>query len=569
MSIKMAGIDFTNASIAERERFALTQSSQAELLKYCGGWPGILGSVIINTCNRMELWLSCEDTYDISPFSVLCDYFNTEQDACRGYFVIRDGADAVRHLFELACGLKSMIFGEEQILVQVKDAIAFSREQGATDPVLHSLFHRAVAAAKKSKTQVQLKTVGRSVAQTAVDMLKQLTGNLGGAECLVIGSGEMGRITAKRLVSEGCHVRMTLRTYKSGEAVIPMGCQPVDYDSRYEFLKDSQIVISATRSPHHTLEFDKVKACLGGKNKLLFDLALPRDIDPAVDTLPGIRLFDIDHLGGRLTDDDDKAALEHVHEIIDEAIGEYERWLYIRGLMPKINELGVLAAADAEARLNSYLKDAPLDERCRHIINQAASQAVSKVVENLLLSLHDNPNRELLSGALADTKAAIADNTLVAKLPPRFPLFVDLTGRTVTVIGAGPVALRRIQTLCAYPCQIRVTAPGAIPEIEDLYRTGKIDYRQKVYEPADLEGAFLVLAATDDRALNHKIAGDARQAGRYCSIADCKEDCTFYFPATVHYDGGVIGICGTGENHTRTKRMADGIRDYIKSKELT
>jgi glutamyl-tRNA reductase len=569
MSIKMAGIDFNNASIAERERFALTQSGQAELLKHCGGRPGILGSVIISTCNRMELWLSCEDGCDVCPFSVLCDYLHTEQNACSGYFVIRDDGDAVRHLFELACGLKSMIFGEEQILTQVKEAISFSREAGAADPILQSLFHRAVTAAKKSKTQVRLKTVGSSAAQAAVEMLKQLLGDLNGTDCLVIGSGEMGRLAAKKLVSEGCRVAITLRAYKSGEAVIPTGCRAVDYEARYDCLKNAQIVISATRSPHHTLEYDKVKACLGGDNKILFDLALPRDIDPAAGTLPGIRLFDIDHLGGRLIDEDDKAAVERVREIIDEAIGEYERWLFIREQMPKISELGTLAAADAESRLCSYLKDAPLDDNCRQRIHQAASAAVSKAVESLLLTLHKNPS-ELLSVILADTKADVLRKNAAsdAKLPPRFPLFVDLTGRIVAVIGAGPIALRRIRTLCAYPCHIQVTAPQVLPEIDDLYRAGKIVYRQKLYEPADLEDAFLVLAATDDRSLNHRIAMDARKAGRYCSIADCKEDCTFYFPATVHYDGGVIGICGTGDNHTRTKRMADGIRDYINFKEL-
>jgi siroheme synthase-like protein len=127
--------------------------------------------------------------------------------------------------------------------------------------------------------------------------------------------------------------------------------------------------------------------------------------------------------------------------------------------------------------------------------------------------------------------------------------------------------MRRIKTLLSYPCNIEVIAPDVIEEIEQMREDDRITLKKKKYEASDLGGAYLVVAATDDRELNHRIALDAGRNGQHCSIADCKEECTFYFPATVHYDGGVIGICGSGEDHCKTKEVAADIREFIKTKE--
>jgi glutamyl-tRNA reductase len=564
-NIKMAGIDFNKAALEIRERFALTKAGQAGLLQRVRALPGISGCVLISTCNRMELWVHALGEPVLDPYEILCSQFQVAPEAYRRYFTPRDGEDAVQHLFELACGLKSLIFGEEQILAQVKEAIADARALGVTDPVLEAVFRRAVTAAKKAKTQVRLTSVDRSAAKTAVALLKEKCETLAELPCLVIGSGEMGRLTAKALVAAGCRVTMTLRQYHSGEAIVPAGCRVIDYEQRYSLLKESKVIVSATRSPHFTLLYDEVKGYFGSEEKYLFDLAVPRDIDPKIAGLPKVTLYDIDHLGGTLTDADN-SGVALVREIIREEIEEFRRWCCVRALMPKINEISTAASEDLDGRLQSSLKSLTLDEDCTKVIHEAAGKAVAKVVENILLSLQKNSGAELLEGFL---KTAPVPQTVepASALPPRFPLFVDLSGKSIAVIGAGPVALRRIQTLLAYPCHIKVTAPVVHPDVERLYREDRITLVQKPYEASDIKDAFFVIAATDDRALNHQIALDARRNGQHCSIADCKEECTFYFPATVHYDGGVIGICGTGENHSRTKEMSAGIREFIKAKE--
>lgn len=566
MSIYMAGIDFSKASIDYRERFALTTSAQAMLLKTVLHRAGVSGGVVISTCNRMELWLSGELPAQ-GPFELLCQFIGVDAQEYEQFFTRRKGSEAIRHLFELASGLKSQILGEEQILTQVREAIGFARNIKSSDPVLEALFRRAVTAAKKAKSSVRLISVDRSASQTAIRILRDRFGSLKNLKCLIIGSGEMGRLAAKELVAEGCDVTMTLRQYKSGEAVVPTGCHVIDYEDRFKLLASSKVIISATRSPHFTLHHDQVKDALSGGEKLLFDMAVPRDIDPTIAGLPNVILLDIDHLGGNLTQDADNEGVQMVRAIIDKEIQEFERWNSVRALMPKISEISATASADVEGRIRNSLRNVTLDDSCKRLIHDAAGKAVSKVVENILLSLQKEDNGALLTDFLLEMEKGSPKEELPAPLPPRFPLFVDLSGKNIAVIGAGTIALRRISALCAYPCDIRVIAPEAREEIRQLDSENKIVYVQKEYDPSDLHGAYLVVAATDKRALNHKIALDAGKNGQYCSISDCKEECTFYFPATVHYGGGVIGICGTGENHAKTREMTSEIREFIKARD--
>jgi glutamyl-tRNA reductase len=560
----MTGIDFSKASIDIRERFALTTSAQAGLLARIRHLSGVSGCAIINTCNRMELWLSVDGSLNKSPIEILCDMLKADIQLYGRYFTHRSDIEAKRHLFKLACGLKSLIFGEEQILTQVKESIAFARDCKASDAILEALFRRAVTAAKKAKTNVRLTTVDPSSAETAVQILKKMYGNLRGLTCLVIGSGEMGRLAAGRLVAEGCDVHMTLRQYRSGEAVIPTGCHVIDYDARYQFLKNAKAVISATRSPHFTLFYYEVRELIGTQEMMLFDLAVPRDIDPEIAQLPNVTLYDIDSLGGNLCADNDHRGVAEITAIIDEEIQEFERWNTVRELMPRINEISAAAASDVEERIQSRLKNIPLDDSCLKLVHEAAGKSVSKVVENILLSLRYDLNTGILKDFSPFEDEALQES--VAQ-PRRFPLFVDLAGKKIVVIGAGQIALRRIKTLLNYPCAVEVIAPSINEDIARMRAEGKLILKEKEYETSDLDGAYLVLAATDNRALNHRIALDAGQTGQYCSIADCKEESTFFFPATVQYDGGVIGICGTGENHGRTKEIAADIREFMKTKE--
>lgn len=148
----------------------------------------------------------------------------------------------------------------------------------------------------------------------------------------------------------------------------------------------------------------------------------------------------------------------------------------------------------------------------------------------------------------------------------KFPLFLDLTGKTAVMVGGGRIALRRTRTLAAFDVRIRVIAPEICEEIRVLSREGKVECIPRAYEPEDLSGAFLVLAATDDPDLNRSIVRQAKEMGLFANNASDRNDSNFFFPAVAVNDSLSVGICGTGRDHGAVARAAAEIRKFLKER---
>ena len=296
MGIIMSGLDYQKAPIALREQLSFTKTQAGALTGRLAQGEGILGCVLLSTCNRTELYLSCPPEGRAAPDRLLCRAVGLDPGPFAGAFVTRRGEEAVRHLMEVAGGLQSQIWGEDQILSQVKEAIAIAREQGAADPVLETLFRTAVSAGKEIKTKVRLTGVAVSAAARAVEVLRRDLGDLQGRRALVIGNGEMGRLSAALLREAGCAVTVTLRTYRHGETVVPAGCAVTPYGERYASMEGMDILLSATTSPHYTVSARQM-SMLKARPSWVVDLAMPRDVDPAAGDLPGVTLYNVDTLG--------------------------------------------------------------------------------------------------------------------------------------------------------------------------------------------------------------------------------------------------------------------------------
>ena len=297
MVIMMSGLDYSVAPIELREQLSFTRAQVGALVERIRSEAeGVLGCVLLSTCNRTELYLSCGKGAELQPGEVLCAAVGVPYAPFARAFVTRRGSDAARHLMEVSGGLQSQIWGEDQILSQVKGAIAIAREEGAADPVLETLFRNAVAAGKEIKTKVRLTGVATSAAARAVEVLAGRMGSLAGKRALVIGNGEMGRLSAALLREAGCAVTVTLRTYRHGETVVPAGCGVVPYDDRFSAMEGMDIVLSATTSPHYTVTAEQVSR-LGCRPAYVVDLAMPRDVDAAVGDLPEVTLYNVDTLG--------------------------------------------------------------------------------------------------------------------------------------------------------------------------------------------------------------------------------------------------------------------------------
>lgn len=149
----------------------------------------------------------------------------------------------------------------------------------------------------------------------------------------------------------------------------------------------------------------------------------------------------------------------------------------------------------------------------------------------------------------------------VAQRMPKFPLFIDLTGKKVVLVGGGTIAARRIATLRLFGCEIEVIAPELKCSAEGLI------WKQRCYRTGDLEGACLAIAATDSREVNHQIGVDAGNLGILVSVADCEEECTFYFPAICTGENLIAGVVSGGKDHHKTARAAKAIRRALEELE--
>lgn len=323
----MAGIDYSMAGIDLRARFTLTKSRQEAVYAYLLGRKEIRGAVVISTCNRTELFLSCWEGEQGDPFDLLCEALGEDTAAYGEIHRTRTGKDAYWHLCRLACGAESQIWGEDQIITQVKNAAAAARECGAMDGCLEVFFRCAITAAKRIKTEVRFPRAGNSVADRTLAVMEKREHPP--RRVLVIGNGEVGRLVARTLCGAGYAVHMTLRQYHRGEIQVVPGVQMLDYADRYKRMSEFDAVVSATLSPHYTLTAERFSA-LETRPGLLVDLAVPRDIEPAIGALPGVTLLDVDTLGGDGLREDRDRLLGELDGFIDKSYADFLKWLRYR-----------------------------------------------------------------------------------------------------------------------------------------------------------------------------------------------------------------------------------------------
>lgn len=392
----MIGIDHSKASVDIRAKFSFTKKRAIEAMKKLKEEHGILGCIILSTCNRMEVWVSTQDDEEISLYDFLCKEKEVEKDEYQDYFMKRENEEAVRHLFYLTSGLKSQILAEDQIITQVKDALTLARDAYCTDNVLEVLFRMAVTAAKKVKTEVTFSRANTSVIHQAMERLKNQGFSFEGKTCMVIGNGEMGKVTALALKEAGADVTVTVRQYRSGVVNIPQGCKRINYGERMELLPDCDLVVSATASPNYTLtkeNFEEIK--LDAASVVLIDLAVPRDIDPEVGKLQNVSLYDIDSFRIDAASPKLQASMQKAGEILDDQMKEFYDWFNGRDIFPRIEEIKADAVEDLNLRITKILKKTPMEQKDRESLLRAIDTAAGKVVNKMIFGLRDSLEQEV------------------------------------------------------------------------------------------------------------------------------------------------------------------------------
>lgn len=389
MILQMVGIDYEKADLDTREIFSFHKHASLQAMEQIQLEYELNGVVLISTCNRTELYVSSDETID-DLFKILCSVKKVSVESYRRFAVEREGHDAIDHLFQLACGLKSKVFGEDQIISQVKNALLWAREAQTTDSFLEKVFQTAIAAAKKVKTEVHLTAIKTSVIEEMLNVLKKDLGTLNGKKCMVIGNGEIGRLAAQRMIEEKSDVTMTVRNYKTREVEIPEGCKTIDYQDRYDGIAKYDIIISATASPHHTIKYeDSHTQFEDGRQHILVDLAVPRDISSRYEQIENIILYNIDTLGGVSKTEQDNKALALALSIIKEQEEELESWENFRVYVPAVQTIGHVGGLVTYKRIEKSMKKVVEPFKQKEVENLIRN-ATEKTITSMLFDLRKN-----------------------------------------------------------------------------------------------------------------------------------------------------------------------------------
>jgi glutamyl-tRNA reductase len=348
MELFALGVSHKTAPLELRERVALTEGRAVSVLGELVDGESVHEAVAISTCNRTELYLVASESVGAESLAlgVLAREAGIRPTELMGHLYSLHGADAAAQLFRVTAGLDSMIIGEAEVQGQVKRAYELALVEGATGPVLNRLFRGALAAGKRARSETAISERAMSVPSVALDLARRTLGDLENRRVLVIGAGETAELTARALASQGVQaVFIANRHYDRAIGLAQrFGGQAVRFEDLPAQLEDADIVVASTSSPHHVIELEELSEVVArrdGRPLLLIDLAVPRDIDPAVRELPGVSLHDMDDLQSVVERNTSgrEAEARRAETVLRAELGRFERWLASQEVVPTITAL--------------------------------------------------------------------------------------------------------------------------------------------------------------------------------------------------------------------------------------
>jgi glutamyl-tRNA reductase len=412
LNLLLVGISHRTAPVELRERVDFSARGVAEALRALAARGSTRETVIVSTCNRAEVYAACDDPAatraDVDRF--IADYNGVAASDITPHLYELSDLEAARHLFRVAAGLDSLVVGEPQILGQVKDAHAAAAEAQAVGPVLNRVFHSSFAVGKRVRSETGLGAGAVSVGYAAVALARKIFGDLAGMSVAVVGAGEMGKLTALHMKSQGVqHVTILSRSMahaaRTAEAI--GGAIAAPWDEMDAVIGSSDIVISATGAAAPILTKARVESLMRPRrNRPLFviDIAMPRDVEAAAGEIEQVFLYNIDDLQATVRENLARRASEvsRAEAIVTEEVQKFALWLRSRSAIPTVVALRQRFEAIRRAeldRLDFKLSTLPPEARAR------VDEITRLIVEKLLLT----PTEQLKSVADADTVGAYSE----------------------------------------------------------------------------------------------------------------------------------------------------------------
>ena len=389
MHIVCIGVDHTSAPIGLRERLACTQRQIPQILGAARQF--VQECVLLSTCNRLELYAVCSETGEAVErlerlLGGMRDVALPELSAHTYIFVDQQ---AVSHLLGVACGLYSLVPGEPQIQGQVADALEIAQGGRFAGPVTSSLFRAALVTGKRARSETGISRNAASISHVAVQLARQLFPRLQEAHVLLVGSGKMSELAAQNLCAHGVqHLTIVNRTPLNAVSLASrVGAVQRTFAELSDALGEADVVISSTTAPRAILTYEMMQEVAyqrQGRSLLLIDIALPRDVEPAVAGLPGVHLFNLDDLQDSV-DEGIRLRLQEIEQVNAIIAGEaaaFERWLSSLSVVDTISGLrghiNVLREQELTRTLNQLAPS--LSEREAAVVRELTTRLVNKIL---------------------------------------------------------------------------------------------------------------------------------------------------------------------------------------------
>jgi glutamyl-tRNA reductase len=395
--IIVLGVSHHRAPVAVRERLAFPKEALGAALLRLRAETGAGECVILSTCNRVELLVeSAEETATQALRSFLTGYHAVALPEIEPFLHCLTGEEAIRHAFEVAASLDSMVIGEAQILGQVKAAYQAAVEAGTLGPVLTTLRDRTLAAAKRVRSETEIGQNAVSVSHVAVELARKIFGDLAGRRVLLVGAGKMSELAARQLVSGGALATVLGgRTFARADALArALGGQAAPLEALRQEMARADVVISSTGAPGivvHREDVEQARRARGSRPLFLVDIATPRDVDPAVRDLPGVFLYDMDDLKAvaqaNLKTRERQAA--SARGIVEQEIAAFRDWRRSRLVVPLVVELRRRGDDIRKAELERTGALADLTPQQRQALEAVATAIVNKLLHSPTVFLKD------------------------------------------------------------------------------------------------------------------------------------------------------------------------------------
>jgi glutamyl-tRNA reductase len=342
------GLNHKTAPVEVRERLAFSKEDTATVLETMSQHATVEEMALFSTCNRVEFLVASREPS--KAVEAIKDFLATFKDTPRSVFeqalYVHIGDDAVTHIFRVAASLDSMVVGEAQILGQIKDSYREACEHGTCGVILNRLMHRSFSVAKRIRTETGIGDHAVSISYAAVELGRKIFGELDGKAVLLLGAGEMAELAVEHLVNNRARpIFVANRTFERGlELAERFKGTAIRFEEISNYLKMVDIVISSTGAPHYVLVKNDFKGLMRTrKNRPLFfiDIAVPRDIDPEINRISNVYVYDIDDLKNAIQENIEERRQEAVRgeRIVDEAVIQFRRWFHGLDVVPTIVSL--------------------------------------------------------------------------------------------------------------------------------------------------------------------------------------------------------------------------------------